>query len=248
MAGNPLKKVRSGDKLSISAEAFNAFIDAAIDYRNRRNVQGGESTPQTPSSTIVLVRNQTSGDLSRFSVLALDGPIVTPSQNLSAFQNTIAFDGVLPSSGTNERIAILWQPAPIGSIVRACVAGVTAARVDVTDENHTHAVPVAGEASYLRSHRSGPAAIIWKASGTGVQDAIVLLPVAVSRLIRIQLDTAFDASRSAAAHVVDAQGQQTTEVITVYDPLSFWVGAQGKRGYAQWQPDAARYEVIQLEC
>jgi len=33
--GNALKKVQAGQKLAIPAAAYNAFIDAAVDYRRR---------------------------------------------------------------------------------------------------------------------------------------------------------------------------------------------------------------------
>ena len=73
-----LKKVQSGQKLVIPAAAFNSFIDAANDLRQRqacgvsRGVQG-----DTPAQ-YVLVKNASGADLDRFGVLGIDGPVIFP--------------------------------------------------------------------------------------------------------------------------------------------------------------------------
>ena len=42
---DPLRKVQSGQPLAIPASAYNAFIDAAVDYRQRTAHIGGGSRP-----------------------------------------------------------------------------------------------------------------------------------------------------------------------------------------------------------
>lgn len=53
-----LKKVKPGDPLVIPAVAYNTFVDAALDYLDRRNDQAQEAHPAARHSGIVLVRNE----------------------------------------------------------------------------------------------------------------------------------------------------------------------------------------------
>ena len=45
MSGDHLKKVQPGDPLAIPAATFNAFVDAAQDYRNRQHRQDRPMPP-----------------------------------------------------------------------------------------------------------------------------------------------------------------------------------------------------------
>ena len=74
-----LKKVNPGDPLVIPAGAYNTFVDVARDYLDRRQDQGQEAHPAARHSGIVLVRNDAGEDVtSRFAVLGIDGPDITP--------------------------------------------------------------------------------------------------------------------------------------------------------------------------
>ena len=80
--GDAFKKVQSGDALRIPAETFNTFIDAARDFKARR-----QSSSRTPGfdfqqTGIVSVKNASGGDRERFEVLGIDRPIFTPADNL----------------------------------------------------------------------------------------------------------------------------------------------------------------------
>ncbi|RMF94393.1 MAG: hypothetical protein D6741_12680, partial [Planctomycetota bacterium] len=271
MPGDPLKKVRPGQRLQIPAEAFNTFIDAALDYRKRRHQQARKKHTQQPSSTIVRVRNQTGSDLDRFAVVALDGPILTPTDNLRAFQEQIAFDGTAPASDTQGRFAILWEPAPAGRIVRACIAGVSIVKLNVGDENHTHAEVVAGQTGYLQSSTSGPAVILWKEAGTGTKWAIVRFgggagdttPSVLPELGRFRLDTPLPPCGIAYAsriHYTEGERDLTDLLdtggiwceqgaqVTLVDALGIVPGeglAPGAYLWAARMPDGHLWELIQ---
>ncbi|MHC4982457.1 MAG: hypothetical protein ACYTF6_04720 [Planctomycetota bacterium] len=61
--GDHLKQVQSGDRLVIPAATFNAFIDAARDFRQRQQRSGRQSYPQHRQGDIVLVRNSSGANL-----------------------------------------------------------------------------------------------------------------------------------------------------------------------------------------
>jgi len=50
--GNPFKKVQPGQKLEIPAEAFNTFIDAALDFKARQRSQQQSSIPAIPAAQL----------------------------------------------------------------------------------------------------------------------------------------------------------------------------------------------------
>ena len=57
-----LRKVQSGQPLVIPASAYNAFIDAALDFRQRTAHIGQGAQPAFAQASIVLVRNDSGGD------------------------------------------------------------------------------------------------------------------------------------------------------------------------------------------
>jgi len=74
-----LNKVKSGDPLSIPAAAYNSFIDAAIDLKNRQNNTDAGIQPQFRQSGIVLVRNQSGADRDQSDILGVNIPLITES-------------------------------------------------------------------------------------------------------------------------------------------------------------------------
>ena len=74
--GDHLKKVQARQPLRIPAAAYNAFIDAANDYRRRQRSTASDPRQSFRQAGIVLVRNDTGADRERFDVVGLDAPIV----------------------------------------------------------------------------------------------------------------------------------------------------------------------------
>jgi len=174
--GDPLKKVQAGERLQIPAAAYNAFIDAVRADRSRRHDALDEPQRETRSTSIIRVRNSTGADLDRFSILALQDPIVTPTDNLSEFKNRVSFNGLAPSSPIRSpRVAILLEPLTDDAIGRGIVAGVTPVRIDVVRDTDLYAEPIAGTTTHLRSTPNGQTRILWKEAGTGVKWAVVRL-------------------------------------------------------------------------
>ena len=176
--GDNLKKVSKGDKLRIPAAAYNAFIDTARDFQARQ--RGISSTPQasTRSSGIVLVRNDSGEDLSRYTVLGIDSPIIAPESNLDGFKNRVAVVGVTPSEDDHVgKFVVLLEPLKSGAVGMAYGAGICPVKIDVPDEDveYPFADIVDGATANLEAKRSGAASVLWREGGTGVQWALVRL-------------------------------------------------------------------------
>lgn len=169
-----LKKVKPGEPLRIPAATFNTFIDAAEDFRRRQHNQSAGMQPNWRQTGIVPIKNNSGGDLGRFAVLGIDGPIFAPAESDDGFKNRVALVGVTPADPTHiGRFAILLEPIANGKIGQAAVAGVCVAKVDVQAEDDGFADIADGSAASLTSGPSGAATILWKESGTGLVWAII---------------------------------------------------------------------------
>lgn len=172
-----LRKVSPGDPLRITAEAFNAFIDAA------QAVQAGQinalAPPGSASTTagVLLVRNDSGADQDRFAVLGLAVPLILPSENPQAFAQRLAFSVIPPDQDKHaERFVVLQEPIAASALGRAMAIGVTPARVDVGDEADAFATIATDRVDALVSSPDAGARMLWKEPGTGIRHAVVLLP------------------------------------------------------------------------
>lgn len=161
--GDPFKKVQRGDRLSIPAETFNTFIDAAKDFRNRTQNVARQRQLDLPQTGVVLVKNGTADDIERFHVLGVDRPIFTPGESLFSFQDQIAVVGITPTEDDHlGRFLVLQEPLRAGMIGRACVSGVTPVRLNVLEEEHDWADIEDGETDSLKTDTAGSTFILWK--------------------------------------------------------------------------------------
>jgi len=170
------RKVKSGERLAIPAQAYNAFVDAARAHQDGRHGSESAGRELFRQTGIVYVRNDSGTDRNRFDVLGIDSPIVTPSEGLDEFKNRVALECSTPDEASHQsKFVILQEPVADGEITRACVAGVCPARVDISDTSHAFADIADGVASSLASGSAGSAHILWAEAGTGVKWAVVRL-------------------------------------------------------------------------
>lgn len=162
MPGNAFKKVQPGQRLQISAEAYNAFIDAALAVREHKQF-GTEASPFFRQSGVVKVKNASGSDQARFAILGLDSPIIQPADNLSEFQRQVTFQGVVPVQNDHAgRFAVLLEPLPAGQIGLAVVAGVVPVRLTVDPNRlYNHAEIIPGNTTQLRNLPHGSARVLW---------------------------------------------------------------------------------------
>ena len=215
--GDSLKKVQSGQPLVIPASAYNAFVDAALDFRGRTAHLGQGAQPSFAQASIVLVRNDSGSNQNRMAVLGVDTPIIDPSANEEEFKNRVALSCVAPAADTHEgKFVVLAEPIASGKIGRAYAAGVCPVKIDVPDEDHEwrYAEIADGITANLKVSMQGSAGILWRAGGTGVQWAVVRLgkPIPI-HVFPVDL-----------AQVGGAQGDEANPATWTYDVLDITTG------------------------
>jgi len=174
--GDAMKKVKSGDPLVIPSQTFNSFIDAAQAHKARQQASSQTDRQAFRQSGIVLVKNASGADRSRFDVLGIDAPVITPTDNEDTFKNKVVLSGTTSAEPDHlGRFVVLLEPLADGKIGMACASGVCAVHVDVQHEDHRFADIKDSDASCLQSCASGAATILWKETGTGLKWAIVHL-------------------------------------------------------------------------
>ncbi|MCC6907176.1 MAG: hypothetical protein IT430_04475 [Phycisphaerales bacterium] len=175
MSGDSLRKVKSGDPLRIPAGAYNAFVDAAIDLRQRQHEESREPQRLQRDNDVILVLNSTASTVNRFGVLAITDPIIAPTDALEL--ERVAFTGVVPAAEHAGKFAILLETASPGAIVRAAMGGVVPVKIGMADPNHEFADVSPGFTDRLLSGDSGAAQILWvESSISTTRQAIVRLP------------------------------------------------------------------------
>lgn len=177
MADN-FKRVAKGDP--ISAAAWNALVGLARGLQEGHAEVGyrpGE-VPLSRARTVMFIRNDSGADLSRFGVLGITGVFPTPDEAEASFKAGPILTGTTPAVGSHEgRFAVVLEPIEDGKIGQAVVSGVTVAFVDVIDTTHTHCDIKDDDQDSLESATGGSAVILWKDSGTGVQEAVIRIGV-----------------------------------------------------------------------
>jgi hypothetical protein len=257
-----LKKVRSGDPLVIPAAAYNAFIDAALDFRQRTAHLGQGAQPSFSQASIVLVRNDSGSNQNRMAVLGVEAPIIDPSANEEEFRNRVALSCVAPEEGTHEgRFVVLAEPIANGKIGRAYAAGVCPVKIDVPDEEHEwrYAEIADGITGNLKVSLQGSATILWRAGGTGVQWAVIRLgqpvPMHVFPVELTQVGGEQGDEENPATWTYDVLDVVTSETLAsgvdpVASPHKWQRPSVGQMiaatfGYAHYQPnDAGEMELV----
>lgn len=172
-----LTKVSPGQPLRISADAFNAFVDAAAAHQAGKLGLGAEGTATGRTAGIVTVRNDSGADQDRFAVLGIADPLILPADNPAAFQERVALALVEPDEEAHaDRFCILQEPIAAGALGRGLILGVSPVRLEVTAEDDRTATIVSGETGSLTTGSSGAARILWKEPGTGPKWGIVQIP------------------------------------------------------------------------
>lgn len=230
--GDNFKKVQTGQPLKIPAETFNAFLDAARDFRARQQSRETQFQPTFRQSGIVKVKNGSGEDRNRFEILGIDRPIFTPTDNLDTFQNDVLLVGVKPDGEDHPgRFCVLLEPLKSDAIGLAVIAGVCPVRIDVQEESDTFAEVQDDDATQLKSGGSGSVTILWKESGTGENKwAVVRLGdsqpvIRKAEMIDTLRQGDTDPAKAWLLKYEDDEWQRTDQQIDLY-------GDQGFRGVA----------------
>lgn len=155
--------VKPGDR-KIFADEYNAFL------RTSRRVDRtfGGPVEEVYPPLICYVKNATSAGSDAFTVMGLNRPVISPTDDPVGFRNSITFEGVTPLAPDHTgTYCIIQEPIKPGEIGRAVFSGVSWCQLDITAESDTYADFVDGVRSYLKTGSSGSAKVIWKEAGTG---------------------------------------------------------------------------------
>jgi hypothetical protein len=170
-----IAKVSSGQPLKIPAAAFNAFVEAANAHQNSQHAQSSDARSTPVAVGMISVRNDTGAPRDRFTIVGIDSPVISPTDNPLSWQDHLVFLGASAQTEAHKnRYGILQEPLAAGAIGRALVSGVSIARIFVKDVVHDHARIAAGT---LETAQSGSAQIIWKEPGLGDRWGVVRIPV-----------------------------------------------------------------------
>lgn len=148
----------------VLTDEYNAFL---------RNLRKPDRTPGGPVGElypplICYVRNDTAFTCDAFTVLGLNGPVITRAQDDVEFRNSITFKGVTPDSDDHEgKYCILQEPIKSGEQGRAVMAGVSWAQLSITSADDEFAEIEDATRSHLKTGSEGSAKILYKESGTG---------------------------------------------------------------------------------
>lgn len=161
MTGDPFRKVMPGQRLQIPAAAYNAFIDAARDFRERQQARDTDQRPELRQTGIVRVKNDSGEVRQRFDILGIDRPIFAPDENLDSFKGEVLLVGVVPKSHHAGRFVVLLEPLAESAIGLAVISGVCPVRVRL-DQGGDHFADVLDDApTQLHTVGHGGAVILW---------------------------------------------------------------------------------------
>lgn len=243
--------VRAGERLKIRANDWNDCLAAAEAYKTGVLGSARDNRWGFPPHGMVLLKNSTGVDRSRFEILGLGDPVWTPTENLSEFQNSIAFDGEAVAIASHfGKFAVLMEAVRSGAFGLAVIHGVCNVQIDVVNEAHEFADIEDAASDTLKSYTAGSAKILWKEAGTGDKWARVLLNASSGiTLWRFVLNAAFAGSPSSAScDLLNLDGTDTGQDVTVYDWLDVFSAdlTTDDVGYCVRQGNI--YTAIQAPC
>ena len=154
-----------GDPLKISATDWNGAMDAAAAVRQGLTSRTFATPRDVHSSTIVKIKNSSGADRKQYDLLGLAGPLITPAANPIQFDQEIVFNGFAVNAAYLGQFAVLQEPVKAGQIGRACVAGVTQARLAIANA-YDQFSDVTTDPTQLQTAPGGSAQILWNPGAT----------------------------------------------------------------------------------
>jgi hypothetical protein len=167
------EKVQRGRPLDISAEVWNAMLDAAKAHKGKRHDQQINPAQTFRQGDVVKIKNASGLDLPRLSVLGISDVIISPDENLREFKNQVAFVGTVPTAKHEGKFVILLDALRADRIGRAWVSGVVPVKLKVSDDCDCFAEVHPGYVDHLLTSDYGSSQVLWKEPGTGLKWGVV---------------------------------------------------------------------------
>ncbi len=157
-----MEKVRPGQRLHISAAAYNAFVDAVDFLHRHQHDLEQEGANLFRQSGIVKVKNSSGADQGRFAILGVAEPIILPADNVREFKRQVTFTGVVPGEAHKGQFVVLLEPLAQNRIGTGVLAGVVPVRLQVDPEQlYDHAEIIVGNTQVLSNRPHGSAKVLW---------------------------------------------------------------------------------------
>ena len=171
--GDIFRRVRDGEKLRIPARTYNAMIDAAQDYANRKNARTDSDASGTLPVNMVYIKNSSGVNVDRLNVLGISNSMIDVTSN--NFKQSTILEGVKPviASHGSGRFVVTAEPIKDGAVGRAFITGYFPILIDVTNESHGYADVNDNIVTSLKSVETGSAVILWKEAGLGIKWSVV---------------------------------------------------------------------------
>ncbi len=148
-----IQKIEPGKRIGLRSESWNDVVDATQEYQRGRGRGFPKIADNLPGPATILLSNGSGGNVPLFGILAIDlvgsSPPITPSSNLSEFQQRQLLSGGLPDGP--GAFAVALESMASGGIGRAAVAGVVQCLVNVSDTTHHYAAPGQSDTAKLTS-------------------------------------------------------------------------------------------------
>lgn len=217
MAGDAFRKVMQGEDLVIPAATFNAFIDNL-----RKPVQVGSRAISRvrPRPHLIRVKNLAGGDVERFGVLGIDGPLIDPDDNLAGFQEAPALTGVTPADAHFGRFVIASEPIAEGEIGLCYASGICITKVYIPADGDFRFCDIeVGSLARLTACDQGSAGILWHENVTDDDAwAVISLSPAERRYVMFPIsldihDTAHGDETTPCGHTYDVYVLETGALI-----------------------------------
>jgi hypothetical protein len=169
---DPLRKVNRGDGIAplFDARFFNTMVDTARAVQQKTGGAGGGFSPVIPHLEAYII--PTSTVLPYYVVSPTATPYTLTEEKPLHFREPV-FNVAAPT-GSSSLPMIVSRPAAGGELGRAVVQGLAVAAVDVSDEDHEFAVPIASDMTKMESAAAGSVRIIAPRT-TGESFRLVLL-------------------------------------------------------------------------
>jgi hypothetical protein len=197
------RKVQPGQKLKQSPIHHARYINDTVDVVNawKEGRVGASARPASArrSTNQVEIKNLTGSDRQLGDVVELGGHLLT-----DVTQDYPWLEGNTFAGTKRRKFAILAEAIPAGTIDTAQTDGVCIARVNVTDTNHTHAIPVAGYYT-LSSAPIGPVEFLLPPTATGEQLLWVRIDQSENFCYAAMLDASVDDGDTASVTLSDGR-------------------------------------------
>jgi hypothetical protein len=173
----PLTKILPGSPLRITASDYNAFIDAAIDYKKRSGSRGqtGERL-HNKNTGVVLVKNDSASNVARGEVLGIYGHTlmsqngtnnVIPDSAVDEFLNRPVLLCDIPDSEHNNKFIVAANSIRGGEFGYGYISGACPAKIRIDGNQNTllRVYAQSNNTAHLIASDFGASEIIWMEDG-----------------------------------------------------------------------------------